>query len=214
MPVRSQRCKPARHLGLSVTAVVLGLGIAGCSSSLPPAPTVIETSAPEGTYRIGPLDVLQIHVWKTPDLSGTFPVRPDGRLSTPLLEDLVAVGKTPSQLAREIEQRLSQFVHEPSVTVIASGFSGPFDQQVRVVGQATNPRALSYRAHMSVLDVMIEVGGLTEFAAGNRAVLLRGSGPGQERYSVRLDDLLRDGDTSANVPVMPGDVIIIPETYL
>jgi polysaccharide export outer membrane protein len=202
-----------RWLGCTATALALGLG--GCAGGLPPAPTsVASVAAPESEYRIGPMDVLQVNVWRAPELSGSFPVRPDGRITTPLLEDVVAVGKTPTQLAREIEEHLKQYVHEPSVTVIASGFSGPFDRQVRVVGEAAQPRALPYRANMTLLDVMIEAGGLTQFAAGNRAVLARGSGDGQKRYSVRLDDLLRDGDTSANVPIMPGDVLIIPQSYL
>lgn len=189
------------------------LALAACAESLPPAPVRIADGQPTAEYRIGPLDTLQVHVWKSPELSGNFPVRPDGRLSTPLLEDLVAVGKTPTELAREIEKSLSRYVREPSVTVIPAGFNGPFERQVRVVGQAASPKALPFRAEMTLLDVLIEVGGLTEFAAGNRAVLLRGQGQGQQRYAVRLDDLLRDGDTSANVPVMPGDVLIIPESY-
>lgn len=199
---------------LSPVLVLLTVLVAGCSESLPPAPQLVQATLPEPSYRIGPMDVLQVHVWRSPELSGSFTVRPDGRISTPLLEDVTAVGKTPTELGREIEERLRKFVHDPSVTVIPSGFSGPFDNQIRVVGEASQPRALPYRANMTVLDVMIEVGGLTQFAAGNRAILSRGSGPDQKRYRVKLDDLLRDGNTAANVPVLPGDVLIIPQTYL
>lgn len=194
--------------------VMLTLLVAGCSEGLPPAPQLVQATMPEPSYRIGPMDILQVHVWRAPELSGSFTVRPDGRISTPLLEDVVAVGRTPTELGREIEVRLKKFVHDPSVTVIPSGFSGPFDNQIRVVGEASQPRALPYRANMTVLDVMIEVGGLTQFAAGNRAILSRGSGPDQKRYRVKLDDLLRDGNTTANVPVLPGDVLIIPQTFL
>jgi polysaccharide export outer membrane protein len=166
-------------------------------------------------YRIGPLDTIQIFVWQSPEFSVTVPVRPDGRISTPLIEDLEATGKTPTQLARDIEEKLKVYVQDPLVTVIVSGFAGPFDQQVRVVGEALQPRAIPYRANMTMLDVMIEVGGLTEFASGNRAVLARGgTGAGnQGTFNVRLDDLLRDGDIGANVPVLPGDVVIIPQSW-
>jgi polysaccharide export outer membrane protein len=143
----------------------------------------------------------------------TVPVRPDGRISTPLIEDLEATGRTPTQLARDIEEKLKVYVQDPLVTVIVSGFAGPFDQQVRVVGEALQPRAIPYRANMTMLDVMIEVGGLTEFASGNRAVLARGQTGNQTTFNVRLDDLLRDGDIRANVPVLPGDVVIIPQSW-
>jgi len=188
--------------------------VSGCSSADPPAPSLSQVQQPiTPDYRIGPLDTVQIFVWQSPEFSITVPVRPDGRLSTPLIEDLPASGKTPTQLARDIEEKLKVYVQDPTVTVIVSGFSGPFDQQVRVVGEALQPRAIPYRANMTMLDVMIEVGGLTEFAAGNRAVLARGGGPQQTTFNVRLDDLLRDGDIRANVPVLPGDVVIIPQSW-
>jgi polysaccharide export outer membrane protein len=139
-------------------------------------------------------------------------VRPDGRISTPLVEDMVASGKTPSQLSRDLEQSLRRYVKTPEVTVIVSNFSSTFDQQVRVLGEAQQPIALPFQAGMTVLDVMVAVGGLTEFAAGNRAVLIRGKGAERQSYRVRLDDLLRKGNISANVPVLPGDVILIPES--
>lgn len=189
--------------------------LAACGSSLPPAPSASPASiGPTPDYEIGPLDTVQIFVWRSPELSVTVPVRPDGRISTPLIEDLEAAGKTPTQLARDIEQRLRMFVQDPVVTVIVSNFSGPFDQQVRVVGEAVQPRAIPYRANMTVLDTMIEVGGLTQFAAGNRAVLVRNAGEQKSSFTVRLDDLLKDGDISANVPMLPGDVLIIPQSWL
>ena len=140
-------------------------------------------------------------------------MRPDGRISIPLLEDVPAAGKTPTELGREIEQQLSAFVADPLVTVIVTDFVGPFTQQVRVVGEATDPQAIPFRDDMSLLDVMIAVGGLTEFAAGNRATLVRTADGKEEQYRVRLDDLVRDGDISANVAMRPGDVVIIPETF-
>lgn len=141
-----------------------------------------------------------------------MPVRPDGRLSIPLVEDVVAIGKTPTQLARELEQRLSKYIKEPVVTVIAEGFVGPFTEQVRVIGEAAQPRALPYRTDMTVLDAMIEVGGLTRYAAGNDSVIVRTAANGkQTTYSVHLDSLIRDGEVSSNVALQPGDILIIPQ---
>lgn len=204
-------------------ACLIAVGVTGCSSITglfngddPPAPGNVMVQQPTTPdYRIGPLDTIQIFVWQSPEFSVTVPVRPDGRISTPLIEDLEATGKTPTQLARAIEQKLKVYVQDPLVTVIVSGFAGPFDQQVRVVGEAVQPRAIPYRANMTMLDVMIEVGGLTEFASGNRAVLARGGSTASDKttFNVRLDDLLRDGDIRANVPVLPGDVIIIPQSW-
>jgi polysaccharide export outer membrane protein len=165
------------------------------------------------SYRIGPGDRLRVFVWANPGLSDEVPVRPDGRISTPLLEDVVAANKTPAELAREIEQKLSTYVEDPLVTVIVTDFVGPLTQQVRVVGEATQPQAIPFRDDMTMLDVMIAVGGLTEFAAGNRATLVRTAAGQEEEYRVRLDDLVRDGDISANVAMRPGDVVIIPESY-
>jgi polysaccharide biosynthesis/export protein len=202
----------AKFLWVGIAAVVL----AACSAStgLPPAPETIQSSATGAAdYRVGPLDTVQVFVWNAPEFSVTVPVRPDGKISTPLIQDLQAAGKTPSQLGDEIEQRLRQYMQDPVVTVIVSNFSGPFDQQIRVVGEATEPRAIPYRANMTLLDVMIEVGGLTDFAAGNRAVIVRRAGEQQQTYNARLDDLLKEGDISANVPVMPGDVVIIPQSW-
>ncbi len=196
---------------LLATVLVLGLGACAVDADLPPAAVGEMASAP--IYKIGPGDTLRIFVWGNPGLSDTVPVRPDGRVSIPLLEDLEVTEKTPTELAREIEQKLSTFVQDPLVTVIVTEFVGPFTQQVRVVGAAAEPRAIPYRANMTVLDVMIEVGGLTEFAAGNRAILVRTEDNEQKQYRVRLDDLVKDGDISANVEMQPGDILIIPESF-
>jgi polysaccharide export outer membrane protein len=206
----------SRLWGKLALAVMMAVGLAACADHDPPAPANVQLQQPvTPDYKIGPLDTIQIFVWQSPEFSVTVPVRPDGRISTPLIEDLEATGKTPTQLARDIEEKLKVYVQDPLVTVIVSGFAGPFDQQVRVVGEALQPRAIPYRANMTMLDVMIEVGGLTQFASGNRAVLARGgTGTGnQTTFNVRLDDLLRDGDIRANVPVLPGDVVIIPQSW-
>ncbi len=167
----------------------------------------------EDNYIIGPGDKLNIFVWRSPELTVTVPVRPDGKISVPLVEDVVAVGKTPTQLAREIERDLSKYVQDPRVTVITESFVGPFSEQVRVIGEAAQPRAVPYRANMTLLDAMIEVGGLTKFAAGNRAVVVRRVNGKQISYSVKLDSLIKDGDVNYNVKLQPGDILIIPQSY-
>jgi len=168
---------------------------------------------PTNEYIIGPGDMIQIFVWHNPDLSASVPVRPDGKVSIPLVEDIPSSGKTPTQLAREIEGRLRQFVQDPTVTVIMNGFVGLPSQQIRIVGQATQPKAVPYRTNMSVLDAMIEVGGLTTFAAGNRARLVRIVNGQPVNTIVRLRDLLESGDLTANIPLEPGDIILIPQTF-
>ncbi|MCC5870255.1 MAG: polysaccharide export protein [Gammaproteobacteria bacterium] len=169
--------------------------------------------APPSAYIIGPGDTLQVFVWRNPDISATVPVRPDGRISTPLVEDMVAVGKTPSQLARDIEGVLEEYIRSPQVNIIVEGFVGTFGEQIRVVGQAGEPRGLPYRDRMTLLDVMIEVGGLTEFAAGNRARVVRQlPDGGTEEIRVRLHDLMNRGDMRHNIAMRPGDVVIIPES--
>jgi polysaccharide biosynthesis/export protein len=183
---------------------------AGCTGSLPPAPKEAATS--EYRYVIGPGDQLNIVVWRNPELSGVIPVRPDGKISSPLIEDMIAQGKNPSELAREMETRLKRYIQDPVVTVVIQQFNGPNTEQIRVVGQAAKPQALAYKQNMTLLDVMISVGGITDFAAGNRAILMRSS-EGNKQYQVRLRDLLKRGDISANVEVRPGDVIIIPESW-
>ena len=195
-------------------ALLLLLPAACRGNRPPPAPAVAEEPQQAPEYEIAPLDGLNVFVWQLPDLSLSAPVRPDGRISLPLVEDVVAAGKTPTELAREIEGKLAEFVQDPIVTVIVQSFGSATDQTVRVVGEAAQPVAIPYRANMTVLDLMVAVGGLTEFAAGNRAVLIRGEGEGQEVYGLRLDDLLRRGDIDANTPVLPGDVIIVPKSLL
>jgi polysaccharide export outer membrane protein len=177
---------------------------------LPPAPA--QAASPEYQYLIGPGDALSIIVWRNPDLSSSVPVRPDGKITTPLVEDLPAIGKDPSRLARDIEKALSEYIRDPVVTVIVTSFVGPYREQVRVVGEAARPQALAYRQEMTLLDVMIAVGGITDFADGNAAQLLRTS-EGNRLYSVRLRDLMRRGDLTANVDVKPGDVLVIPQSW-
>jgi polysaccharide export outer membrane protein len=194
-----------------------GLLLSGCGgggTELAPASFVSMQEGPGEEYVIGPLDKLTIHVWRNDELGATVQVRPDGRITTPLVADMPAVGKTPTMLAEDIRLQLSQYIAEPLVTVIINEFAGTFSQQIRVVGATEKPASLPYRANMTLLDAMISVGGLSEFASGNRAKLVRfdkttGS---QREYALRLGDLLKNGDSKANVMLMPGDVIIIPES--
>jgi polysaccharide biosynthesis/export protein len=196
----------------TVLAVLATLALASCGSfgSHPAAPATVD--APDLRYKIGALDTLNIVVWRNAELSATVTVRPDGRISTPLVEDLIAANRTPAELARDVEKVLSKFIRDPVVTVVVSGFQGTFSEQIRIVGEAARPQAVPYRQNMTILDVMIQAGGLTDFADGNAAVLVRGSQK-SEQYSVRLKDLLKRGDISANVAVMPGDIIIIPQSW-
>lgn len=191
--------------------------VGGCGSDTElaeTAPVTEEEQLATPFYKIGPGDNLSVFVWQHPDLSVAIAVRPDGRITMPLIEDMAATGKTPSELARDLEEELGKFVRDPVVTVIVEGFEGTYDQQVRIVGEAQEPAALPYRAHSTVLDVMIAVGGLTEFAAGNRATLIRIEDGVSKTYRLRLDDLIREGDITANAAVLPGDVIIIPQSVL
>ena len=204
--------KHLHFFGLLVASCALAL-TAGCGSSEPSVHELPWKSSSEYDYVIGPGDELEIFVWRNPDLTRTVTVRPDGKISVPLVEDMAAADKTATQLAREIEGALSKYVRDPLVTVIVSGFEGVYQNQVRVVGQATDPRALPYRDNMTLLDVMIAVGGLTEFADGNRSKLVRTVDGETMQATVRLEDLIRNGDISANAPVAPGDVIIIPEAW-
>lgn len=200
-------------VGVALLAMVLTA--CGGGSTLPQSSgqTVVYNETDMSNYRIGPGDILDIFVWRNPEISTKVPVRPDGKISTPLVEDMVAVGKTPSQLARDMEEVLAKYIKSPSVNVIVSEFKGTFSEQIRVVGQAANPQAIPYREGMTLLDVMISVGGLGEFAAGNRAKLVRKENGRTVEYRIRLNDLLNDGDISQNVAVKPGDVLIIPEAY-
>jgi len=195
------------------------LTLAGCTTArsgpqLPPASFVAMQEGPGEDYVIGPLDELTVFVWRNPELGAKVQVRPDGRITTPLITDMPAVGKTPSMLAEDIRLQLSQFIEEPLVSVIVNSFAGTFSQQVRIVGATEKPASIPYRANMTLLDAMIAVGGLSEFAAGNRARLIRfDKALGRQReFKVRLGDLLKKGDSKANVMLSPGDVIIIPES--
>ena len=194
-----------------VLALVFAVGLlAGCASSFPPAP--VAAADADYNYIIGPGDSVQIVVWRNPELSTSVPVRPDGKITAPLVEDLPAMGKDPSTLARDIEKHLSKFIRDPVVTVIVGGFVGPYSEQIRVIGEAANPQALPYKQKMTLLDVMIVVGGLTDFADGNGASILR-TAEGNKQYSVRIRDLVKRGDVSANVEMRPGDVLIIPQSW-
>ncbi len=199
--------------GVRGTLFLLACLLSACSSldlgRYPPAPAT--SQAGDYSYVIGAGDSVNIIVWRNPELSLVVPVRPDGKVSAPLVDELVAQGKTPPELARDIEKKLSTFVRDPVVTVIVTGFVGPYSEQIRVVGEAARPLFLPYKQKMTLLDVMIAVGGLTDFADGNRAIIQR-SAEGNKQYSVRLKDLIKRGDTSANVEMRPGDILIIPQS--
>ncbi|BEV00954.1 XrtA/PEP-CTERM system exopolysaccharide export protein [Novosphingobium olei] len=196
-----------------------GMALSGCAAAkpaqqLPPASFVALQEGPGEEYVIGPLDELTIFVWRNPELGASVQVRPDGRITTPLINDMPAVGKTPSMLAEDIKLQLSQYIQEPIVSVIVNKFAGTFSQQVRIVGATEKPSSIPYRANMTLLDAMIAVGGLSEYAAGNRARLVRfdKTTGKQKEYNLRIGDLLKKGESKANVMLMPGDVIIIPES--
>ena len=210
------RSKTARLFSASAIGT---LALAGCASTggteLPPASYVALQEEPSEEYVIGPLDELTIHVWRNPELGAEkIQVRPDGRITTPLVTDMPAVGKTPAMLAEDMRLQLSRYIERPLVSVIVNSFAGTFSQQVRIIGATEKPAAIPYRANMTVLDAMIAVGGLSEFAAGNRSKLIRfDKQQGRQReYALRLGDLLRKGESDANVMLQPGDVIIIPES--
>jgi polysaccharide export outer membrane protein len=205
----------------AATLVLLttSVGLTGCASWNPWVQTY--PSPPEATYelrsefkyKIGPGDSVEIFVWRYPEVSTTVPVRPDGFITAPLLEDIPAAGKTPTELARDLEEQLSIYLRDPLVTVIVQGFVGVYPDQIRILGEATSNSAIPYRDGMTLLDLMIQVGGISEFAAGNRAILVRFEDGEQQKYTLRLDDLVRDADLSANTDMRPGDIIIIPESW-
>jgi polysaccharide export outer membrane protein len=193
--------------------LVIALG--GCQQTPTVAPPAASAGAASYDYRIGKGDVLDIFVWRNPDLSvADVPVRPDGKVSSPLVQEIQAAGKTPQQLARDIEAGLTNYIKEPLVTVTVKEFVGDEGEYVRVAGQVTEPKTVPYRRDMTILDLVIAAGGMTEFAAGNRATLVRTTGGKQQAYRVRLADLVDDGDISANMPMQPGDILIVPETLL
>lgn len=205
-----------------VLASTLALGACGGRSALPPA-TSSAASGPGAVaqdYLIGPGDELNIFVYRAPELSASLPVRPDGRLSLPLVSDIEAAGRTPSQLATDIQGRLKAYLLDPNVTVMVRSFVGPANRQIRVIGEAAQPISMPYREGMTVLDVMIGARGLTRYAAGNRAEIIRrqrddasSAEAGPEVIRVRLSDLLRDGDVSQDVPMRPGDTLVIPQGW-
>jgi polysaccharide export outer membrane protein len=206
---------------LALAATVSALALSGCAGagpragqSLPAAPLVATTDDVSESYIIGALDEITVFVWRNQELGAQVQVRPDGRITTPLISEMVAAGKTPAQLAEDIRIALSQYITDPLVSVMINRFQGTFAQQIRIVGATERPASIPYRANMTLLDAMIAVGGLSEFAAGNRARLVRhnrATGQQQE-YDLKIGRLLRRGDTSANVKLEPGDVIIIPES--
>ncbi|MTV36401.1 XrtA/PEP-CTERM system exopolysaccharide export protein [Duganella radicis] len=183
----------------------------GCAHRV--ALDVPETLPEQRDYQIGAGDVVNINVWRNPEVSLSVPVRPDGKITTPLVEDLQAAGKTSTELARDIEKALGKYIQQPMVTVIVTSFVGPYNQQIRVIGQAARPQALAYRQGMSLMDVLIAVGGITDFAAGNKANIIRTVDGKRQSVPVRLRDLLRDGDISADIAVLPGDILVIPEGW-
>ena len=196
--------------------LVLGYVLTGCSSStLPPATIQQSTTTDVASYKylIGAGDTVNIFVWRNPEVSGTFTVRPDGMITTSLVEDIPVSGKTPTELAREIEKILATYLRDPVVTVTVNNFVGPFSEQVRIVGEAAEPKSISYKQNMTLLDVMIAVGGLTEFADGNDAKLVRIENGTQKQYDIFIEDLLKNGQIAANVDILPGDIIVIPETW-
>lgn len=212
---------------LVLAAALAAFSVAGCSAGGDSPPVVpgaavatpdnakASGAVPNDQYVIGSGDQLSVFVYRNPDLSEPgVSVRPDGRISVPLIEDIMASGKTPTQLARDIEERLKKYIQDPNVTVIVRSFIGPFDRQIKVIGEATDPSAIAYRDHMTLLDVMIETKGLTKYAAGNRAEIIRREPGGKEAtIKVHLNDLIKDGDISQNVEMQPGDTLIIPQTW-
>ncbi|MGI9500489.1 MAG: XrtA/PEP-CTERM system exopolysaccharide export protein [Geminicoccaceae bacterium] len=204
----------ASRLARSSLIVTVFLTFAACQV-LPPPPKLSEKDildAPE--YVIAPLDTVQIFVWRAPDLSVTVPVRPDGRITIPLVEDLEAAGKSPTVLARDIEKALRPFVQDPKASVVVEGFANQTTQMVKVIGEVARPVTVHYQMHMSVLDVMAEAQGLTEYADGNDAKLIRKVDGGERTYQLKLNDLLDDGRMSANAKLRPGDLIVVPKSLL
>jgi polysaccharide export outer membrane protein len=212
--------RPGPVVRLSLLVATAASALTACASNngnrpaLPPASYVANKELPGEEYVIGPLDQLNIFVWRNPELSAKVQVRPDGRITTPLVNDMPAVGKTPSMLADDMKKQLSEYVNNPIVSVIVENFSGTYSQQVRVVGATEKPASIPYRANMTLLDAMIAVGGLNQYAAGNKAKLVRYNRTTgkQQEFALQISKLLKQGDSSANVRLEPGDVIIIPES--
>jgi polysaccharide export outer membrane protein len=204
------RDRIARSRGAAI-ALVIGVMVAGCATpEFPAAPG--QAGVADYVYHIGPSDVVNVIVWRNPELSMSVPVRPDGKITTPLVDDLLALGKTPTELERDMEKALGKYIRDPVVTIVVTQFVGPAGEQIRVIGEAAKPSVLPYRINMTVLDVMIAVGGLTDFADGNAARIFR-VGEGGRLYGVRLRDLVKRGDITANVEMKPGDILIIPQSW-
>ncbi|NQY62251.1 MAG: polysaccharide biosynthesis/export family protein [Alteromonadaceae bacterium] len=208
-----------KHFTNKITILVLLMltqFITGCSSPTLPSATIHASNTTDTSsykYLIGPGDVLNIFVWRNAEVSGSFVVRPDGMITTSLVEDIPVSGKTPTELARSVEEILGTYLKDPVVTVTVNNFVGPFSEQIRVIGEASQPMAINYTQNMTLLDVMIRVGGLTEFADGNNAVIVRVESGKQKQYEIYIEDLIKDGEISANVDMLPGDIIIIPEAW-
>lgn len=217
---RKSCCQPdvnpvrlTRRVGRLLPAFVL-LVLAACGGPVdPPAALRAPLADAEAAYRIGPLDTLDVFVYGAPDLSVKVPVRPDGRISIPLVPDIPAVGKTPSELGKEIAARLAKYVNDPNVTVIVDSFNGPLNRSIRVIGQAVVPQTIPYTDGMTLLDVMVAVKGLTPFAAGNSAKIMRDVHGKEEAIPVKIGSLLNNGNMSQNVAMHPGDVVVIPESW-
>lgn len=201
---------------LKIAVLATAFAAVGCATNQLPQATIHASKTTDITdykYLIGPGDALNIFVWRNPEISGSFTVRPDGKITTSLVEDIDVSGKTPTELARSIEQILATYIKDPIVTVSVGGFIGPYSEQVRVIGQASSPQAINYRENMTLLDLMVQVGGLTQFADGDGAKLVRVVGGKQQTYNIKIDSLINDGDIAANVDLLPGDIIIIPEAW-
>lgn len=206
--------KIGRNSAVKTALIPLILTVAACSSnSYPPVSDAQKNTDPDYSYVVGPGDTMEIFVWGNEELTTTGVVRPDGKFTTRLVEDMQASGKTSTELARDIEKAYAEYVKQPVVSVIVNEFVGVPSQQVRVVGEATEPTSVPFRKHMTLLDLMIAVGGMTEFAAGNSSVLVRTENGTQRSYALRLDDLIKEGDISADLALMPGDIIIISESW-
>jgi polysaccharide export outer membrane protein len=198
-----------------VLAFLTGAGpvLQGCGPKYPSPPEATGQMRYSNKYRIGPGDALEIFVWRYPEVSTTATVRPDGFITARLLEDVPAAGKTPTELARDLERELAVYLRDPLVSVVVAGFNGIYPEQIRVVGEIDEPKALQYLDGMTLLDVMIQVGGLTEYADGNDTVLVRVEKGEQNQYSLRVEDLIVEGDVSANIDMRPGDIVIVPESW-
>jgi len=200
----------------TIMLLVLAYTLSGCTSLNLPTATIHQSNTVDVAsykYLIGAGDVVNIFVWREAEVSGTFVVRPDGMITTSLVEDIPAAGKTPTELARIVEGILGTYLKDPVVTVTVNDFVGPFSEQIRVIGEAAEPQSINYTQHMTLLDVMIRVGGLTEFADGNDATLVRVENGVQKQYEIYIEDLIKNGEIEANVDVLPGDIIVIPETW-